>query len=76
MTISSVVDPHWFQCGSGLVSMRIRIRFKQTYVGDSKALLKDWKSGVIVNFGQFPCSRIGIANADSDPGQINADPDP
>ncbi len=39
--------------------------------------MKDRKPGLLVNFGQFPCSwiRIRIPNKDLDPGQTNnADP--
>ncbi len=38
---------------------------------DTKASLKGWKSGLLVNFGQFLCSWIRIQES-----QINADPDP
>jgi hypothetical protein len=33
-----------------------------------KDILKGWKAGLFVNFGQFPCSRIYDADADPDPG--------
>jgi hypothetical protein len=41
----------------------------------SKAILKSWKSGLFVNFGQFPCSwiriQIRIANTDPDRREPN-----
>jgi hypothetical protein len=40
-----------------------------------KAILKGWKSGLFVDFGQFPCPliriRIRIPNTDPDPGEPN-----
>jgi hypothetical protein len=45
--------------------------FHKTYLHDTKAILKGWKSGLFVNFGQFPCSwiRICIPTTDPDPGE-------
>ncbi len=45
-----------------------------TYAG-TKAILKDWKWGIFINFGKIPCSliRIRILNTktDLDPGEPN-----
>jgi hypothetical protein len=50
---------------------------KHTYVAwVQSAILKGWKSGLLVNFGQFPCSRIRIRIQESKSMRILADLDP
>ncbi len=46
-----------------------KVFLKHIYLRRYKSPLKGWKSGLFVNFGQFPCSWIRISNKDPDPLQ-------
>ncbi len=91
--LSSVVDPHRFQCpdqdpgsqtdedpcGSGSwsdfiirqLNFNMKNKGQNTYLRRYKRLFEGRKPGLLVTFGQFPCSWIRIPSRDPDPGQPN-----